>query len=54
LSKIRSERVHVFGRGDSGYSGWSKAKGELDKKAKVKGWTLHDMRAALPPPAWPT
>lgn len=34
----------VFGEGEGGYSGWSRAKDTLDKVAKVKDWTLHDLR----------
>jgi integrase len=34
----------VFGEGEGGYSGWSKAKEALDAACKVKNWTLHDMR----------
>ena len=37
----------VFGEGEGGYSGWSKAKGKLDAACKVKNWTLHDMRRTV-------
>jgi integrase len=36
---------HVFGvRKGKPFSGWSKAKAELDEEAGVDGWTLHDIR----------
>ena len=36
---------HLFGlRKDKPFSGWSKAKAELDQEAGVDGWTLHDIR----------
>ena len=34
----------VFGEGEGGYSGWSRAKKDLDEVAKVKPWRLHDLR----------
>lgn len=37
-------RALVFGEGEGGFSGWSKAKAELDKASGVTGWTLHDLR----------
>jgi integrase len=38
---------HVFGlRKDKPFSGWSKAKAELDEEAAVDDWTLHDIRRA--------
>lgn len=41
-------RDFIFGLGKGGYSGWSKAKGELDKKLKLKTpWTLHDLRRTV-------
>ena len=52
------DRDLMFGRGDGGFSGWSKAKAELDeridkarKKAGVKKsmppWVLHDLRRSF-------
>jgi integrase len=38
------ERDNVFGRGQAGFSGYSKAKQRLDEAAGVTGWTLHDLR----------
>lgn len=39
----REGRDHVFGNGeDSGFSGWSKSKGQL--KVDVDNWTPHDFR----------
>jgi integrase len=41
----RAERAYVFGSGEGGFSGWSKAKATLDKAAKLKeAWRLHDLR----------
>ena len=39
-------REKVFGVGDGGFSGWSKAKAALDEKLgkSVSAWTLHDLR----------
>lgn len=34
----------VFGEGEGGFSGWSKAKAALDVACGVTGWTLHDLR----------
>jgi integrase len=52
------DRDHVFGRGAGGFSGWSKAKSELDEriaanrtKAGIRKamppWTLHDLRRTV-------
>jgi integrase len=44
----REGRDYVFGLGDGGYSGWSRSKVALDKKAKLKTpWTLHDLRRTV-------
>ena len=44
----RRDRTHVFGVGEGGYSGWSKAKMNLDKATKLKEpWTLHDLRRTV-------
>lgn len=42
----RADRDLVFGEGEGGFSGWSRAKAVLDKKLgnAVKPWTLHDLR----------
>jgi integrase len=41
----RPDYPHVFGvRKDKPFSGWSKAKGELDEESGVDDWTLHDIR----------
>jgi integrase len=40
----REGREFVFGRGQGGFSGWSKSKAELDARARVSGWRLHDLR----------
>lgn len=38
------DRDLIFGTGEGGFSGWSKAKAALDDACGVKGWTLHDLR----------
>ena len=39
---------HVFGKRGSGFSGWSKAKRELDAKLKkIKPWQLRDIRRTV-------
>jgi integrase len=43
-SRHRGGRPLVFGRGDNGFSGWSRAKRDLDDRSGVRGWTLHDLR----------
>jgi integrase len=42
----RNNRVHVFGRDDTGFSGFSKAKERLDEKLgdTVAPWRVHDLR----------
>ncbi len=58
LPAEREGREFVFGRGEGGFSGWSKAKAELDariaaarKKAGVRkampAWRLHDLRRSV-------
>jgi integrase len=37
-------RDNVFGRGQNGYSGFSRSKEDLDEACGVTGWTLHDLR----------
>jgi integrase len=56
LPTPREDREHVFGRSvDTGFSGWSKAKRELDEsiaaarkvaglKKPMPAWTIHDLR----------
>jgi integrase len=44
----RGDRDHVFGLGQGGFSGWSRAKGALDGRTKLKEpWTLHDLRRTV-------
>lgn len=44
----RGDRDHVFGLGQGGFSGWSRAKGALDGRTKLKApWTLHDLRRTV-------
>jgi integrase len=38
------ESKYVFGRYDGPFSGWSKAKAELDQLVDIPHWTLHDLR----------
>ena len=40
----RQGRAFVFGRGQGGFSGWSKSKTELDRRANIAPWRLHDLR----------
>jgi integrase len=42
----RGKRIHVFGRDDSGFHGWSKCRYRLDKNLgdTVADWVLHDLR----------
>jgi integrase len=40
----RRDRAFVFGRGQGGFSGWSKSKTELDQRANIAPWRLHDLR----------
>jgi integrase len=37
-------RVHYFGIGGAGFSGWSKSKKGLDDATGVTDWRLHDLR----------
>jgi integrase len=43
----RQERAFVFGRGQGGFSGWSKSKMELDRRADIASWRLHDLRRTV-------
>ena len=41
-------RSYCFGRRDTGFSGWGKAKAELDAAVKInEPWTLHDIRRTV-------
>jgi integrase len=42
--QLGSGRKHVFGTGQGGFSGWSRAKRGLDQRAGVTGWVIHDLR----------
>jgi len=46
LATIERRGDHVFGKRDSGFSGWSKAKKRLDTKLgkSVAPWRVHDLR----------
>jgi len=37
-------RALVFGTGQGGFAGWTRAKAALDQRAGVGGWTHHDLR----------
>ena len=37
----------LFGRGETGFSGWSKSKARLDARLEIKPWTLHDIRRSV-------
>jgi integrase len=37
-------RDAVFGRGDTGFSGWSRCKARLDAQLDLAPWGLHDLR----------
>jgi integrase len=43
----RRDRAFVFGRGQGGFSGWSKSKTELDQRAQIAPWRLHDLRRTV-------
>jgi integrase len=46
--KVRDGSDFVFGRGECGFSGWSKSKEGLDKRLNFEeGWVLHDFRRSL-------
>jgi integrase len=40
-------RACVFGRGDTGFSGFGKCKERLDQASGVADWTLHDLRRTM-------
>jgi len=48
LSLLALEKTGLLfparGKSDRPYNGWSKSKGELDKRSGVTNWTLHDLR----------
>ena len=44
----RQGREFVFGEGDNGFQGWSKAKAALDDRAKInEAWQLRDIRRTV-------
>jgi integrase len=47
LPEHRAGRVHVFGRGPTGFTGFSQAKAQLDANAGLPPWRLHDLRHAF-------
>jgi len=46
--KQRADSDYVFGRGEGGFSGWSKAKASLDEEIEeMAPWVLHDFRRTI-------
>jgi integrase len=44
----KRDREHVFGRTHGrGFSGWAKAKKQLDATLKLEPWTVHDLRRTV-------
>lgn len=43
----RPDRDFIFGRRERGFSGWSKAKAELDRQVQLAPWRLHDLRRTM-------
>jgi integrase len=37
-------RELIFGIGEGGFGGWTRAKARLDERSGVQGWTIHDAR----------
>jgi integrase len=37
-------RDTIFGRTETGFSGWTRGKARVDKQSGVTGWALHDLR----------
>ena len=48
----RVGRNLVFGEGEGGYSGFSKAKEQLDEASGVTDWTLHDLCRTMATRTW--
>jgi integrase len=46
-AQLHQDRAFVFGRGQGGFSGWSKSKMELDQHANIASWRLHDLRRTV-------
>lgn len=52
IGEPRPGKAHVFGRGRSGFSGWSQSKARCDQRIAATGarlvpWTLHDLRRSF-------
>jgi integrase len=43
----QADRRFVFGRNDTGFSGWSKCKAALDQRARLEHWAVHDLRRTV-------
>ena len=48
-----ASRDQLFGQRANGFTGWSRGKPELDQRAGVQNWTVHDIRRSVAT-AWPT
>lgn len=47
-ARPQNGRDHVFGIGEKrGFTGWSRAKSELDRAVKVAPWRIHDIRRSV-------
>jgi integrase len=46
-ARLRQDRAFVFGRGQGGFSGWSKSKMDLGQRANIASWRLHDLRRTV-------
>jgi integrase len=52
LAKFQAnDRIHVFGRVDTGFTGWGYAKRQFDahiaKARKLSHWVIHDLRRSV-------
>jgi integrase len=43
-ARRQNGREHVFGKGENGFSGWSKSKKRLDETTRISAWRIHDLR----------
>jgi integrase len=46
-ARPQNGRDFVFGIGQGGFSGWSRAKARLDDSVKLAPWTVHDVRRSV-------
>ena len=47
LPERKPDGGKLFGKGDNGFSGWSKGKERLDRRSGVEDWGLHDLRRTM-------